>query len=98
MQERTVIPTFRESIEWIAGGAQGNRPEMYCGDHYLVAVRVVSDEGSREWWEFAVIAATEGGWDVDGNSWGWSWDEVEWYVPVKFLSPPVPVCEARKDA
>ena len=88
------IPTHDQAIQWIAGGAQAHCPEMYVGDHYLVAVRVRnSRDASKEWWEFSVITVTEGGFDCDGDSWGWDWSGVEWYVPVKFLTPPVPVIE-----
>lgn len=89
------VPTFGQGIEWIAGGTQAHCPELYCGENYLVAVRVCSDDKSREWWEFQVITVTETGFEVDGNGWGWSWEDVDWYVPVKFLTPPVLAIESK---
>lgn len=85
-----------QSIQWIAGGAQGNNPALYDGDQYLCAVGL---RGGR--WEFAVVTIRVDDsvdepvaeFEVEGDVWGWDWSDVDWYVPIKFLSPPVVATE-----
>ncbi|OQW35856.1 MAG: hypothetical protein A4E20_08935 [Nitrospira sp. SG-bin2] len=64
--------------------------ELACevGDRFLVAVRCCDPRNhSRQWWDFSVITAEEnGGFELDGSSWGYDWSDVEWYVSVKELS------------
>jgi len=42
-------------LQWLPGGARGNSPEMFVGDTFLAAVRICSDDKSREWWEITAV-------------------------------------------
>lgn len=85
---------FAQTIEWLPGPAQGNWPDIYDGERYLCAV------GIKDGWDLAVVTvvveASEEPEDddltleVEDEVWGWEWSDVDWYVPAKFLAPPVP--------
>lgn len=97
-QAQSQIPTFAQGIQWVAGGAQGHFPALYDGEQYLCAVWVRNSQTGKQWWEFAVVSVSvDDGVDepeadlfVEDEIWGWTWDCVDWYVPVKFLAPPMP--------
>ncbi len=77
-----------QTIKWKIGPALSGVEEweMECGDSFLVAVRVCDAKNdSNSWWEFAVVTATEHGFEVDGEYWGWCWEDVYWFIPVKDL-------------
>ena len=68
--------------------------EVECGDSYLVAVCVRTSSDDRPtlyWWEFAVVTVEEFGCEVDGSSWGWSWDDIEWAIPIRELKHTLPL-------
>lgn len=91
----------RQSIEWLPGPAQGNsQPVLYDGEQYLCAIQI------GKGWEMAVVTACVGEPDdesdvaaadleVDGEIWSRDWSDVDWYVPVKFLCPPMPAAQEK---
>lgn len=77
-----------EGIKW-RKPTEADVDAFECGDSFLVAVPVRSREDGkvRYWWEYAVITATETGWEVECNGWGWDWSDVVWYIPCKEMAP-----------
>lgn len=65
-------------MDWIKNTEE--KPCCYVGDQFLVAIPL-----AKGGYEFSVITAEEGDWEIDGNSWGWSWDDVEYYIPINAL-------------
>lgn len=69
---------------------QEPQPEMLFGDgdQYLVAVETQSNHRSDQYyWEYAVVTAhcdseTPVSFTVEGESWGWDWDCVRFYIPL----------------
>lgn len=96
------IPTHAQGIQWIAGGAQGNFPSLYDGEQYLCAVYVHNNTTGAYYWDIVVVSVAfddladepTAELEIAGEPWGWTWESVYWYVPVKFLTPPIPTTGA----
>lgn len=66
---------------------------FHDGDQLLVAVSVRSRfEPNKFYWDYAVvrISCDEDHFDVDtdGRDWGWSWSDVEWWMPLSEFALP----------
>ena len=86
--------TFRQDLEWIAGPAQGNWPEIYDGERYLCAVQLRGGQWDMSIVRVVVDDSAEPGeanssLEVENEPWGWELCNVVWYVPAKFLCPPM---------
>ena len=87
---------------WQPGGARGNKDQLFCdGDHLLFAVRCchspqvkeryTSPEREREWWDIRAVTVhcdSETPLTFDGD-FGWSWEDVEWFLHVSEIDLPV---------
>jgi len=78
------------------------------GEQMLVAVPCC-DHGDRakRWWEVVVIVARcdedEDGdvrceFELDGNPWGWEWEDVEWWMPMSDIKAGLPDVREAADA
>ena len=65
----------------------GEEPQVEVGDTYLVAVEVGNAGWQKSWWEYAIISATETGWELEGDVWGWDWSDVTYWMPASELAP-----------
>ena len=79
-------------------------PFFTSGDQYLVSLKSSSDGGKTYYWEYAVIRVEcdEEFFEVtcDGESWGWEWDDVDFYMPLSEFRltevlPTPPPCMAQ---
>lgn len=83
-------------VSWRPGGAQGNKTQQFCdGDQMLVAVQYHSrHKPGQLLYEYRIIVANvdpELGADlvgVDDSDWGWTWDDVEWWLPMSEFRLP----------
>jgi hypothetical protein len=85
------------TVNWLAGGGQGEFPDFYDGDRIIVAVAVCdqSEKPQGKWhWEYHIIVAvvdseTPLHWNnSDGDGWcSWGWTDVIWWTPAKFDLP-----------
>ena len=67
----------------------------YDGDSFLVAVPVCNNAtGKPNGWQYELSVITircdEDTFAVDSNGepWGWSWEDIEWIIPVSAILPP----------
>lgn len=82
--------------------------EVYDGDEYLVALKVRDTRKSptEYYWEYhvAVIRVDEdtGASDMEdpytGDDIGWTWDDVEYFIPIKDLNPEPPTAAPPTDS
>jgi hypothetical protein len=84
-------------IDWNKGPGEGEcpggPPDCYAGDRYLVLVACHDRRANHDFWDSAVIVATEDGWDDPaGDSWcAWDWGDVSWWVKLdRHVLPPLP--------
>jgi hypothetical protein len=83
-------PTGTGPTVTFAWRPNGPDVETFDGDEFLVAIQLRdSRDASLKWtWQLDVVRITEDGVETaEGDHWGWSWDDVEWYVPVADLAP-----------
>lgn len=79
--DRAKLPIPLQSLDW---QLRTDDDLFYDGDQVLVAVPVRDRYGGGWYYELSVITVhcDEGYFDADlhGESWGWSWSDVEWFV------------------
>lgn len=84
---RTDYPTPRYEMPWVENPAyHGSEPPPFLvGDRALVAVPLHQSCGGG--FDYAIIVATETGWDdSDGDVWSaWCWNAVSHYIPLDGL-------------
>ncbi|HKI21239.1 MAG TPA: hypothetical protein VKA15_25320 [Isosphaeraceae bacterium] len=68
--------------------------ELFDGDRYLVAHEVHDSRTDSTCWDYAVVTIAidedDGVAELltgDGDDFGWTWPDVDWYVPVEELAP-----------
>ena len=83
--DRTRLPEALQSVDWkLMSEFDGWLWEDCC--RLLVAVPVVRD-GDRWCYELSVVTRTLCSVDMDGESWGWSMDDIEWFVVLSGAAP-----------
>jgi len=79
--DRSKLPTVLESLPWVSP-----QPSDLFWDQtqLLVAVPVTNRYGDGWYYEISCVTVhcDEDYFNVDlhGEDWGWSWDDVEWFV------------------
>ena len=75
-------PFLDEEGNWKDTATEDN-PEgdwPWCGDKFLAAVQLTTG------WDYAVVCFTETGLEMDGESFGWSAEDISWMA--KISTPP----------
>lgn len=98
------LEALKERVEKLAGWKKREEhPKLfYDGDQYLVALQVGQGVGTYHWEYYVVrVRCDEDYFDVtlDGDSWGWSWEDVEFYIPLsEFRLSPLAAMSPDKAA